>query len=168
MAEGLTTRQRAFVEAYLACGFNASEAARRAGYNGKSNVVGPRLLANVSIAAVVRQELAARAMPADEVLARLAEQARGTMDDFLDDAGDIDLTRARERSKLHLVKSRSVTKEGERIELYSAQTALELLAKHHGLLIDRQEQGKPGDFVQPIVREVVVNKQNDEPVEFDE
>ncbi len=75
-------------------------------------------------------------MPATEVLARIAEQARGTMDDFLDEAGDIDLKRARERGKLHLVKSRAVTKEGERIELYSAQSALELLAKHHGLLTD--------------------------------
>lgn len=136
MAEELSAKQRAFVEAYLACGFNASEAARQAGYTGKANVVGPRLLANVSIRAAVQQGLSERAMPADEVLARLAEQARGTMDDFLGDAGDIDLTRARERGKLHLLKSRSTTKEGERIELYSAQSALELLAKHHKLLTD--------------------------------
>ncbi len=136
MADGLTLKQQAFVEAYLDCGFNSSEAARRAKYQGKPNVVGPRLMANVSIKAAVQQAMEERVMPASEVLARIAEQARSTMDDFLDDAGDIDLKRGRERGKLHLVKARSVTKEGERIELYSAQTALELLAKHHGLLTE--------------------------------
>ncbi len=132
MSEGLTTKQQAFVDEYLACGFNATEAARRVGY-AYPNKQGPRLLVNVGIARAIQQGLAERAMPATEVLARIAEHARGTMADFLDDAGDIDLTQARERGKLHLVKSRSVTKEGERIELYSAQSALELLAKHHGL-----------------------------------
>jgi phage terminase small subunit len=138
VAEGLTDKQRAFVEAYLANGFNATAAARLLKYANPDRQ-GYRLLRNVEIAAVIRQELADRAMPADEVLARLAEQASGTMDDFLDDAGDIDLKRARERGKLHLVKARSVTKEGERIELYSAQSALELLARHHKLLTDRIE-----------------------------
>ena len=137
MAEGLTDKQQAFVEAYLLCGFNAAEAARQAGYSDKTaRQQGQRLLTNVDIAAAIRQGLAERAMAADEVLARLAEQARGTMDDFLDDDGDIDLARGRERGKLHLVKSRSTTKEGERIELYSAQAALEILAKHHKLLTD--------------------------------
>lgn len=136
MADGLTAKQQEFVEQYIDCGFNSSEAARRAKYQGKPNVIGPRLLANVSVRAAVAKALEERAMPANEVLARIADQARGTMDDFLDDDGKIDLKRGRERGKLHLVKSRSVTKEGERIELYSAQAALELLAKHHGLLTE--------------------------------
>lgn len=138
MAEGLTPKQQAFVEAYLAYGFNATEAARQAGY-AKPGQQGHRLLKNVEIAAIIQQGLAERAMPADEVLARIAEQARGTMDDFLDDDGKIDLARARERGKLHLVKARAETKDGERIELYSAQSALELLARHHKLLTDRIE-----------------------------
>lgn len=135
MAEGLTPKQQAFVEAYLANGFNATAAARLLKYANPDRQ-GYRLLRNVEIAAAIRLELAERAMPADEVLARLAEQARSTMDDFLDGEGKIDLKQARERGRLHLVKSRSVTKEGERIELYSAQSALELLAKHHGLLTE--------------------------------
>ena len=139
MAEGLTAKQQSFVEHYVDCGFNASEAARRAKYQGKANVIGPRLLANVSIRAAVSKVLEERAMPASEVLARLAEQARGDMADFLNEAGDIDLAQARERGKLHLIKTRATTKEGERIELYSAQTALELLAKHHALLTEKIE-----------------------------
>lgn len=149
----LSDKQRAFVEAYLANGFNAADAARQLKYANPDRQ-GYRLLRNVEIAAAVREALAERAMPADEVLARIAEQARGTMEDFLNDAGDIDLAQARERRRLHLVKSRSVTKEGERIELYSAQAALEILAKHHGLLVDRQEVGTPGTFAP--VREVVL------------
>jgi phage terminase small subunit len=155
VSEGLTTKQQAFVEAYLVCGFNATEAARRAGYSDRTaHAIGWENLRKPEIAAAIQQGLSERAMSADEVLTRIAEHARGTMDDFLDDAGDIDLKRGRERGRLHLVKSRSVTKEGERIELYSAQTALELLAKHHGLLVDRQEVGMPGTFAP--VREVVL------------
>lgn len=136
MAEGLTDKQRAFVEAYIDCGFNASEAARRAKYTGKPNVIGPRLLANVSIRAAVKEAMLERAMPSYEVLTRLADQASSTMEDFLNEEGKIDIKRARERGKLHLIKTRAITKEGERIELYSAQSALELLAKHHALLTE--------------------------------
>lgn len=140
MADGLTTKQQAFVLAYLANGFNATAAARTAGYPDRAaHVVGWENLRKPKIAALVQQGLAERAMPANEVLARLAEQARGTMEDFLDESGDIDLKQARERGRLHLVKTRAITKEGERIELYSAQTALEILAKHHALLTEKVE-----------------------------
>lgn len=140
----LTDKQRAFVEHYLVC-WNASEAARRAHYTGKANVVGPRLLANVSIQAAIQTRLAELKMSADEVLVRLADHARGSMDDFLDINGDIDLSIARANGKLHLLKSRSVTKEGERIELYDAQAALALLGKHHKLFTDVTEhQGEIG------------------------
>jgi phage terminase small subunit len=137
VAEGLTDKQQAFISAYLACGFNATEAARRAGYSDRTaHAIGWENLRKPEIATAIQQGLAERTMTADEVLARIAEQARSTMDDFLDDEGAVDLKRARERGKLHLVKARSTTKEGERIELYSAQSALELLAKHHKLLTD--------------------------------
>lgn len=137
MSNGLTDKQQAFIYAYLSNGFNATRAAIDAGYSEKTaRSQGQRLLTNVDIARSVRDGMSALAMPAYEVLARIAEQARSTMEDFLDDAGDIDLKRARERGKLHLVKTRAVTKEGERIELYSAQSALELLAKHHALLTE--------------------------------
>jgi phage terminase small subunit len=78
----LTTKQQAFVEFYLMC-WNASEAARRAEYTGQANVVGPRLLANVSIQAAIQERLAELKMSADEVLTRLTDHARATADDFL-------------------------------------------------------------------------------------
>jgi phage terminase small subunit len=159
---GLTARQRDFVEQYLVC-LNATEAARRAGYT-HPNKQGPRLLVNVGIQVAVSAGLALRAMPADEVLARLADMAQGSADDFvtvyqsplhdvtgqpiLDRDGQpivryfpsLDLEKARERGMLHLVKKVTYTAHGPSVELYDAQAALALLAKHHGLLVERVDQ----------------------------
>ncbi len=134
----LTNKQQAFIDFYFTCGFNATEAARRAGY-AFPNVEGPKNLVNPSIKDEISRRMDEYAMPANEVLARLAEMARGTMYDFLDEHGTIDLNIARERGRLHLVKSRSTTDKGERIELYDAQAALVQLGKAHGLFVDRQE-----------------------------
>jgi hypothetical protein len=76
-------RRQVFIAEYLKC-WNSSEAARRAGYNGKSNVIGPRLLANVSIRAEIDARLAEIQMSADEALVILAEQARGDPAEFMD------------------------------------------------------------------------------------
>lgn len=169
MAE-LTDKQRLFVEAYLgAARFNATEAARQAQYAGDDVTlasVGYENLRKPQIAAYIKQRFVEAAMTADEVLSRLADMARGSMEDFLDEHGKIDLKQARERGKLHLVKSRSVTKEGERIELYSAKEALELIGKHHALFVDRQETGPPGAFAP--VREVVIEVPADEFVDTNE
>jgi len=78
----LSAKQQAFVEHYLVT-WNASEAARRAGYKTKPNVQGARMLANASISAAVQARLAELKMSADEVLTRLSAQARGSLEDFL-------------------------------------------------------------------------------------
>lgn len=80
--DALLPKQRRFVEEYLVC-LNASEAARRAGYATKANVQGARMLANDSIAAVVEIGFKLHTMPPLEALARLSQQARGSMADFL-------------------------------------------------------------------------------------
>jgi hypothetical protein len=61
---------------------NGSEAARRAGYTGKADVIGSRLLGDVSIKARVEQRVNEIAMSADEVLIGLSEQARGDIGEF--------------------------------------------------------------------------------------
>lgn len=136
---GLTAKQRKFTEEYLIC-WNASEAARRAGYRWPYKVAS-MLMARPSIKALIAQRVAETAMSADEVLHRLAEHARGSMADFVDDRGNIDLERARTAGKLHLVKSYSEPglRTGARIELYDAQAALEKLGKHLGVLRERHE-----------------------------
>lgn len=87
----LRPKQRVFVAAYLDC-LNATEAARRAKY-AYPNVEGPKNLVKPSIQAAITAGMALQAMPAEEVLARLAAQARGDMGDFLRvDAEEVTLT----------------------------------------------------------------------------
>jgi hypothetical protein len=75
-------------------------------------------------------------MAADEVLARLAEHARGDLSEFLaDDNGAIDWDAVGEKGRLLKRVTHTKGKQSS-IELYDAQTALALLAKHHGLLRD--------------------------------
>lgn len=77
----LSHKQQAFVEAYLQT-WNASEAARRAGYRGAADVVGPRLLGNIGISAAIQARLANLKLSTDEGLTRLAEHARGSVGCF--------------------------------------------------------------------------------------
>jgi phage terminase small subunit len=165
---GLTVKQRDFVEQYLIC-LNASEAARRAKYSERTaGSMGHENLKKPEIAAAISAGFALRAMPADEVLARLADMARGSADDFVavhpsplttidgepikDVQGNpivrsfpsLDLEKARERGMLHLIKKVSYTAHGPSVELYDAQAALALLAKHHALLVERLEHSGPG------------------------
>lgn len=157
---GITNRQRLFIEEYLTC-WNATEAARRAGYT-NPNKQGPRLLVKDGIRELVKQRLSEKAMSADEVLQRLAEHARGDMGDFIaieSMSFSLDLQKAKELGLTRLikkVKDRVVmtnNKDGEEtethtleIELYDAKSALDTLAKYHGLLVDRTDittGGKP-------------------------
>lgn len=137
----LSAKQRAFVEHYLR-EWNATRAALLAGYSPKTAYSqGSRLLKNVEVQAAIQVRIAELRMSADEVLLRLADQARSTMDDFVDpESGKIDLRRAEQRGKLHLVKkyNHNVGEKTENvsIELYDAQAALVQLGRAHGLFTD--------------------------------
>lgn len=131
-------KQRAFVEEYLQC-WNASEAARRAGYKGDPNTIGPRLLVNVGIRAIIENRLEEKAMRADEVLARMAEQARGEHGKYLREDGSVDFARLIADDKAHLVKSVKITKYGLEVEFYDAQTALVHIGKDLGRFKDQHE-----------------------------
>ncbi len=139
----LTGKQRAFIDAYFACRFNGTEAARRAGYGGDENALAAaasRLLRSVKVKEAVANRWKAHGMTAEEVTARLTEQARGSMEDFLyfkDGYCRPDLNAARDAGKLHLLKSASWTKEGVRVELYSAKDALDSIAKTLGMFKDQ-------------------------------
>ena len=135
---GLTGMQRVFVEEYLRC-WNAAEAARLAGYSEQNaRNRGCKLLKQAEVQAVIRERLREKAMGTDEVLARLAEQARGSLGDYLVVEGEegkeqvrFDLVKLVKEGKGHLLRAVTVNK--VRIEFYNAQAALELLAKHQGL-----------------------------------
>lgn len=83
----LTTKQKLFVEAYLA-NPNATEAARRAGYKGNDKtlaVVGAENLAKPYIRELVDKRVTAAAMSADEVLAELSKIAKGSHTQYRSD-----------------------------------------------------------------------------------
>ena len=152
-------KQRAFVEEYL-IDFNATQAALRAGYSPRTAYsIGPRLLKNVEVKAEFKRRFEEKAMPADEVIARLSDMARGDLGDFLDIESmsfDLSLRKAKELGLTHLikkVKQRTVTtikKDGDdeethyvEIELHDSQSALEKLGKAHKLFVDRKEISIP-------------------------
>lgn len=155
--KGLRPQQEAFVEFYLQC-WNASEAARRAGYSPKTaGVQAHELLKKPEIAARVRERISEIAMSADEVLLRLAEHARGSMEDFIDPASvTADFQKAQLAGKMHLIKKvkyttrRETTNNGKadekeaeidtvEFELYDAQAALVHLGRNLKLWTDKQE-----------------------------
>jgi len=137
VARKLTSKQRLWVEAYLET-WNGTEAAKRAGYKGNYDTlkaVGSENLAKPYLAAEIDRRLSKAAMRADEVLARLTEQATVNFADFFDEYGRPDWAEIKARG--HLVKKVYPTREGWRLELHDSQRALELLAKHHALLVDK-------------------------------
>jgi len=156
--KGPTDKERAFIENYLAC-FNATKAARDAGYSEKSaRTIGRDNLQKPYIRALIEARLKESAMSADEVLARLTAQARANIADFLVVDGDgfahFDFTKAEAEEAMHTIKkikskrSRRVVGRGDEaeewedesveVEMYDAQRALEILGKHHKIYDDVQ------------------------------
>jgi hypothetical protein len=137
---GLTNKQRLFVEYYLQT-WNASEAARRAGYSEKTaHSQGPRLLENVEIGDEIKARVDAQAMTAGEALVRLAEQARAAYAAYIESDGSVDLAGMKRDGKMHLVKCIKYTRTGEvMVEFHDAQAALFKVTQVHGLPIERVE-----------------------------
>lgn len=72
----LTHKQRIFVDKYLQC-WNATDAARRAGYSERTaRQIGSRLLTNVDISAEIDRRMQQHAMEANEVLHHLSTIAK--------------------------------------------------------------------------------------------
>ncbi len=151
----LTLKQLKFVDAYLGkANGNATEAARIAGYavprqQGHENLTKP------DISAEIARRYAERCPSPDEVLARLGDHARGSLEPFVSQSGDrvcVDITTEAAASKLHLVKKlKTKERSGGRgddrwteteteIELHDPQAALVHLGRHYKLFTDKTEQ----------------------------
>ena len=139
MTESRTHKRQAFLETYLKS-WNATQAAKEAGY-AHPRQAGSRMLSNVDIQAAIQARLDELKMSADEVLLRLADQARSSLADFvhLAEDGQIKISLAK-ADKLHLIRKISLTAEGGlQIELYDSQSALKLIGQHHRLFGTRNE-----------------------------
>lgn len=139
-----------FALAYVRNNCQGVRAARIAGYKGtpaELATAASTLLRTPKVQRVLAQVRHEMTMDALEALQRMSDMARGTMADFLDVHGRIDLAKARRKKKLHLLKSvkeKEVTTtnlEGgtetriERyVELYPADGALRTMMQFLGLL----------------------------------
>lgn len=141
MAEKLTGKQWAFVLAYTGqARFNATEAARQAGYKGNDvtlATVGYENLRKPHIKRAIEARMKSLVMSADEALLRLSDHAKSDMIDFISlDANDLptlDIKKAIGAGKTHLIKKLHYNNHGPVIELYDSQAAL--------IQIIRQERG---------------------------
>jgi phage terminase small subunit len=165
--DGLTDRQRRFVEEYL-IDLNATAAYRRAGYQSKANGAAganaARLIGNDKVQRAIAEAQAARAarlgIEADDVLRELAAIAFSDLGQVLDFTGTAPRLRpaqqipAAARKALAAVKVRRFTEgkgaaaravEVTEFKLWDKLAALEKLGRHLGLWKDAAPAGKQVD-----------------------
>ena len=143
----ITKKQRVFIEKYLQC-WNATEAAKRAGYSERTaRQQGSKLLTKVDISEAINKRISEEAMSADEVLARLAEQARGDHSQYMTPQGP-DMNAIVNKGMSHLIKRYKRDSSGVTVEFYDAQAALVHIGRHHKLFTDKTEiTGKDGNEI---------------------
>jgi len=149
--EELNDRQRRFVEQYC-IHFNASRAAREAGYSeNTAAVIGCENLIKPNIKAAIATIIQEKSMAADEAIVRLTDMARGSIEDFLklDEFGNVSvyLTKNKEIQNLGLIKKikqtkRTVGVDNDISELY---TEIELHDQKDAILKILQMHGKLGN-----------------------
>ncbi len=159
-ADNLTPKQRLFVQHYMAC-FNGTQAAILAGYSEKTaRFIASENLTKPNIRTAI-QEATREIMPAAEVVQRLADQARGSLQPFMRRDSDNELAGfdLSEDKPLHLIRKLKMTRRREKgrdkdepeaiietidIEVYDAHAALVDIGKMHGLFVDRTEMHHTG------------------------
>jgi phage terminase small subunit len=175
----LKGKERKLVVEYLH-DLHQRNAAIRAGYSARTaDVQASQILRKLKVRAAINAGMALYAMPAPEVLYRLAEHAQATADDFLTIERvmrhemiiepapteeepqavkivpgpdyevietHLDLAKAKDRGKLHLLKEYKVDKDGAiSVKWHDPQIALIAIGKAHRLFVDRTElTGKDG------------------------
>ena len=136
----LTAKQILFIEHYLQCWVGA-EAARRAGYAPKSaRHAASQLLGKSEVQKYIAERLVDIQMQSNEVLARLTEQARGSIEDFVNEKGELDLAEAKKKGVLKLAKRIKISRgntNSKEVELYDAQAALVHLGRTMALFTDK-------------------------------
>ena len=159
----LNDKQTRFVAEYLV-DLNATQAAIRAGYSKKTAAqIAEKLLRKAEIAQAVSdrqgKKLARLDLKAEDVLRQLLQITQSDLRRLFDTEGNLlpvhDLPDdvAAALASVEVVarptgdKARPV-EYVHKFRLWDKNAALNTLAKHLGLLIDRHEVGAPGDFTQ--------------------
>jgi phage terminase small subunit len=149
----MTDLQKRWVEEYTV-DFNATAAARRAGYQAPQQAA-YRNRDTPKLMAAVKERMEELKMSADGATLRQAQLARASMDDFYrvveDDQGHVrtvfDLAGALQAGKGHLIKKIKWTKHGPHVELYNARKANETILEMHGALGPKGTEEDPQHVV---------------------
>lgn len=135
----LTSKQRIFVAEYVR-DFNATRAARAAGYSEKTAyAIGWANLQKPEIAEEIERAVAERCMTKSEILVRLAEQARAEYSAYILPNGTVDVAALVEAGKAHLIKGVKDTQFARNIEFYDAHAALVQIGRYLKMWTDKQE-----------------------------
>lgn len=149
----LSPRKTAFINYYIIKGWNATDAAKKAGYSEKTAYsIGSRLLKNVEVSEEIDKRLNELTMSASEALFRLNQHAKGDLGQFI----DLSMEELRDHEQSHILKKvrvKTVTYKNKdkpdeiehtmELELYDAQSALKEILK-----IRRIDMGKPTESTQ--------------------
>ena len=173
MSRPLTPKQKCFVEEYLV-DLNATQAAIRAGYSERTaDVQGPRLLGNVRVRDALQEAFQKRSKRTDITADRvLQEYARIGF-------GDIREVVEWEADKVTMKPSEDLTDDvaaaiGEvqqtsngdlKVKLHSKVTALDAMAKHLGMFVDRHQVEHSGEIGPRDVRITLVKPDGTEETE---
>lgn len=144
----LTIKQELFVDYYLTYR-NASKAAVLAGYNGSSAEVGYENLRKPHIKAVIERRLKAKALSADEVVARLSDFAMGNIalvadikkqDDLIDHPYSYLVKKIKTKTKTYTdINGNTETETEVDLEVHDPVRCLEDVGKFHALFTDKVE-----------------------------
>jgi len=169
----MNSKQEAFVNEYVK-DHNGAQAAIRAGYSKHTaRITASKLLTIPNISDAIKDRIKDKVMESDEVLTRLADIARGDIADLMDirttgydlalmikdDEGKLIVnpkTKLIKKIKQKVTTIQAKSEGGEdkeiidtEIELYSAQEALNTIAKLNGMITDKLDLTSKGDKVQP-------------------
>lgn len=169
----MTDKQKIFCEKYIQC-WNATEAARQAGYSGSDDTIraiASENLTKPNIREYIDKRIQEVSMSTNEILHRLTEWGRGTVAPFLTDdnyseALSVNSDEAKKAIGLikkikqdeTVLKSKNsndeiVTKRRFEIELHDAKDAVDKLARIRGLYKDNLDITSGGEKIQgsPII-----------------
>lgn len=170
-----TKRESAFIELYVRS-WKGAASARAVGISQRnSRQWAYETLTKPYIQEAIQERLKSLRMGTEEIYARLSEQARMDLSELIEfydvpiidkdgnHVGDRQAIRIKQEAFErfgHLIKSISPTSTGDfKVELYSSQTALELMGKTYSLFMDRDKEGNP---VQPVVNVYIPTNNRDQ------
>jgi len=171
----MTPKQQRFVDYYLSNGFNATDAAKSAGYSEKSAYSqGQRLLKHVEVKKAVEKKQSNlrknTKVKAEKIIAELAKIAFSNIKDIADwesasvrfkSSEDIpdEIAACIQEISEHSTQTQFGGSQTLRLKLYDKQRALEMLGKYLGLWVEKHEHsgpdGKPLQ-VQPVDPRLIV------------